>query len=369
MKVNTDPVTTLIVAVQAAMMVPINAAPAPEQKKPTALVFDQSGNLFVADAEKRTILKVEPTGSSSVFAVGITASVLAVDQAGNLFVGDSGNTILKFTTSGTKSEFGKLTTSPTSIAFDPAGNLFAAVQYTGAIFKFTPEGTKSVALEGRSEPTSERPKEEADSSAGLDENYARDYLIASGTISPDNKFAIIYPTRDSEEFPAGANFVVSLKPFAVLGKLNTKWPYFENESHGGLSAEYSKDGSVALVTLASKWGPGDIFLLEFHDRKLTRITNLSAKMHDLLLPDYRTAKAEPYNEYFDFIFESEDNPICKLDGSKRVLISAFATTDPKGSGKERVWEGRLKAIWDIGQAKFTSQKVTRVLAGVRDHKG
>jgi len=246
----------------------------------TGLAADRAGNLFAADAEKRTIMKFEPTGSSSVFAAGITASVLAVDQAGNLFAGDSEKTIFKFTASGTKSEFGKVTTSPRSIAFDPAGNLFTADLYTGAIFKFTPEGIKSVSLEGRPEPTSEQPEEEADSSAGLAEKYAKDYLIASGTISPGKKFAVIYPTRDSEEFPAGANFVVSLKPFAVLGKLDTKWPYFKNESHGGLSADWSKDGSMALVTLDSKWGPGDIFLLEFHNGKLTRTTNLTAKMQN-----------------------------------------------------------------------------------------
>jgi sugar lactone lactonase YvrE len=335
----------------------------------TPLAADRAGNLFAADAEKHTIMKFEPSGSSSVFAAGITASVLAVDQAGNLFVGDSENTIFKFTAGGTKSVFGKVTTSLRCIAFDPAGNLFAAVLYTGAIFKFTPEGTKSVFLEGRPEPASDQPEEGADSSAGLAENYAKDYLIASSTISPDRKFAVIYPTRDKEEFPAGANFVVSLKPFAVLGKLDTKWPYFKHESHGGLSADWSKTGSVALVTLDSKWGPGDIFLLEFRDGKLTRTTNLTTKMHDLLLPDYQKAKAKPYNEYFNFIFESEDNPVCKLDGSNRVLINALATTDPKGGRDGRVWEGRLKAIWDIAQAKFTSQKVTRVLAGVRKHEG
>ncbi len=120
--------------------------------------------------------------------------------------------------------------------------------------------------------------------------------------------------------------------------------------------------------LDSKWGAGDIFLLEFHNRSLTRTTNLIAKMHDLLLPDYRKAKVEPYNEYFDFIFESEDKPICELDGSNQVRINGFATTDPKGSGDERVWEGRLNATWNIAQAKFTSQNVTRVLAGMRKRK-
>ena len=153
-----------------------------------------------------------------------------------------------------------------------------------------------------------------------------------------------------------------------MGKLNTRWPYFKNESHGGLNADWSDDDSVALITLDGKWGPHDIFLVEFRDGKLSRMTNILAKAHDLLLPDYRKAKAERYNEYFDFIFESEDNPICKLDGTEHVRINALATTDPKGGGDERVWEGRLKATWDIAQAKFTSQKITRVFAGIRKHE-
>ena len=33
-----------------------------------------------------------------------------------------------------------------------------------------------------------------DSSAGLPEEYAKNYLIAPSTISPDKKFAVIYPT-------------------------------------------------------------------------------------------------------------------------------------------------------------------------------
>jgi len=69
-----------------------------------------------------------------------------------------------------------------------------------------------------------------------------------------------------------------------------------------------------LITLDGKWGPHDIFLVELRDGKLSRMTNILAKAHDLLLPDYRKTKAERYNEYFDFIFESEDNPICRLDG-------------------------------------------------------
>jgi hypothetical protein len=195
-----------------------------------------------------------------------------------------------------------------------------------------------------------------DSSAGLPDQYAKNYLVAASTISPDKKFAVIYPTEDPEEVRHGGNYLVSLQPFAVLGKLDTKWPYFKNESHGGLSADWSDDSSVALVTLDGKWGPHDVFLLELRDGKLARATNILAKAHDLLLPSYRKSKAEPYNDNFDFIFDGEEGPVFKVDGTTRVVIDGDAVTDPKGLSR-RSWRAHLKASWDIPEAKFTSKKV------------
>jgi hypothetical protein len=200
-----------------------------------------------------------------------------------------------------------------------------------------------------------------DSSAGLPDPYAKDYLIASGTISPDKKLAVIYPTLAAEEAAEDANHperikdhIVALQPFAVLGELQTKYPYFQNQNHGGISAEWSDDSSVALITLDGKWGPHDVFLLEFRDGKLARTTNVLAKAHDLLLPDYRKSKAEPYNDNFDFIFDGEEGPVFKLDGANRVIINGGATTDPKGISKHR-WSAQLKAVWNIAQAKFTGR--------------
>lgn len=48
-----------------------------------------------------------------------------------------------------------------------------------------------------------------------------------------------------------------------------------------------------------------------------------------------------------------------------VQINATATTDPKGIPGEKVWDGKVEAVWDIPQAKFSSQKVRRLFAGVR----
>jgi hypothetical protein len=204
-----------------------------------------------------------------------------------------------------------------------------------------------------------------DSSVGLPDAYAKEYLIAANTISPDKKFAVIYPTLESEEAAENANHperikdcVVALQPFTVLAQLQTKYPYFQNQNHGGISAEWSADSSVALITLDGKWGPHEVFLLEFRDGKLARTTNVLAKAHDLLLPDYRKSKAEPYNDDFDFVFDGQEGPVFKLDGPDRLIIDGDATTDPKGISKRR-WSAQLKAVWNIAQAKFTEQKITR----------
>ncbi len=237
--------------------------------------------------------------------------------------------------------------------------IFAAIALTALVgLLFIDRGHPVLAADGEFETPGD------DSSTGLPEQYAKDYLVAASTISPDKKLAVIYPTLDAEDAAKGANQrgdikdqIVALHPFAVLGELQTKFPYFQNENHGGISAEWSNDSSVALVNLDGKWGPHDVFLLEFNGGKLARTTNILAKAHDLLLPDFSKSKAEPYNDVFDFVFDDEDGPVFKLDGSKNVLIDGDAVTDPKGIS-EHGWSAHLKAVWDISQSKFTSHKIT-----------
>jgi hypothetical protein len=76
-----------------------------------------------------------------------------------------------------------------------------------------------------------------DSSAGLPEQYAKNYLVARSTISPDKKFAVIYPTLEAEEAAENANhperikdYIVALQPLTALGDLQTKYPYFQNQN-------------------------------------------------------------------------------------------------------------------------------------------
>ena len=81
---------------------------------PTALAFDHSGNLFVADHTVETIFKFTPDGTRGVFVTGVHLSDgngLAFDAADNLFVLSPsgkyhvGGTILKISPDGTSSTF------------------------------------------------------------------------------------------------------------------------------------------------------------------------------------------------------------------------------------------------------------------------
>ena len=209
-----------------------------------------------------------------------------------------------------------------------------------------------------------------DTSAGLPSQYA-DYLIASSTRSPDRKFAVIYPKAKlcpDQPKKGSANrckdYLVALKPFQVLTALETESPQFQNKNHGGMSTTWSKDGSAVLVTLDAKWGPNDILLYEIRDGQVTRSTNLLRKVQDLLLPDYK--KALPGRDSFDAIFETQDDgPVCEFASATAVRIRLTATTDPKEIPGTKAWVGAAEATWDIPQARFTSQKVTRKFAGIR----
>ena len=314
------------------------------------LACDQAGNLFAGVPLKHSIFKYEPGGARSDFATGITTYALAVDKAGNVFVGDTGNTIFKFAPTGAKNDFTKLTTSPRSFAFDASGNLFVVESFSGAISKFAPDGAESVFLAGRPPPEPEEEAEsETDSSAGLPAKYAKDYLIARSTISPNKKFAVIYPTDDYYQSADNAkDYLVTLQPFSVLGALQAEEPYFAHQSHGGISAEWSDDSSVALITLDGKWGPHDVFLVEFHNGKPSRMTNILRKARDLLPPNGRKA-----------LFIEDEDTTFQLDGISRVVINGSVQTSPNDLGlSPDAWNGHVKATWDVKHAKFTSKEVS-----------
>ncbi len=114
---------------------------------PNRIVFDASGNLYVANYFSNSISKVSPTGIVSIFVSNITSpSGLAFDKSGNLYVSSyNTNTISKVTPSGLTSTFVSSGLDfPQCLAFDSSGNLYTANQGNNSITKISPSGIPSI---------------------------------------------------------------------------------------------------------------------------------------------------------------------------------------------------------------------------------
>jgi sugar lactone lactonase YvrE len=132
--------------------------------EPRGVAFDSAGNLFVGnsayDSVNQTfqgfIVKITPQGAKRLFVTlsgNFFVEGLAFGSAGNLFVAaqdfsdpNLASTIYEITPAGVISTFGSTPGQCFGLAFDSAGNLFAAGSDPtgGIIYKFTPDGTRSV---------------------------------------------------------------------------------------------------------------------------------------------------------------------------------------------------------------------------------
>jgi hypothetical protein len=195
---------------------------------------------------------------------------------------------------------------------------------------------------------------------GYPDVFNLEYMIDQDSISPDHNFAVVHGTRAALEESLGMlqDFLVTLHPFHILGLIEAAYPYAEGENHSGMEVTWSADSSTALVQIDGKWGPRSEHLIELRNSRIARQTDLVAEVHKLLMPDYRKSKAGRYNDLFDFILETDNGGGFTLEKNGRVRISSEATTDPKGVEANR-WNAKVEAVWDVAQAKFLTQKVTR----------
>jgi hypothetical protein len=133
---------------------------------PLEPAFDKGGDLFVSSynsvyefTNNNGTLSSNPTIIVSGFSF---AAGLAFDGAGDLFVADQGNNpgygvIYEFTNNAgalntNSTVFASGLDQPWGLAFNSKGNLFEADSFSGNIYEFTPEGTKSTFASGLNDP-------------------------------------------------------------------------------------------------------------------------------------------------------------------------------------------------------------------------
>lgn len=199
----------------------------------------------------------------------------------------------------------------------------------------------------------------------------KDYQILPGTVSPDQRYAFIYPKRSRlDEVRKCGLFLAALKPFAVLSQMPLGGSPLEGNGHGYYAANWAKDSSAAVFIAGRKWGPDKVWVLQLRDGKVARRSDLTAAVRKQVLPDFKKSRAERYNEYCDFIFASEDRWTrvdsgtlaergWNLDERGHVMIDCTCTTDPNDLVPHH-WTVRFKGTWDISIGTFIQKKFTRI---------
>ncbi len=157
--------------------------------------------------------------------------------------------------------------------------------------------------------------------------YREDYLLAPSSISPDKKLALIYP-KEGDEFPTqpesgtADNYLVTLDPFRILGALPVA--YFENINHKGLSVNWAKDSSAAVIVNQGKWSPRCVIAFELKEGQIA----LSGSW--------------------------------KLNAKNQVVVKCVSNSNGKGIPGKKSWRARFEGLWSVAEEKWLQQKVTPV---------
>lgn len=169
----------------------------------TAVTVDLSGNTYAADVNANRVIKVTPSGASSVLNVGSPAgralnypNGLAADGAGNLYISDHNNQrIVKFAADGTASVVNAGNPGGTTLGFtagvaaDGAGNLFVVdsqVNVSDRILEISQAGVVAVLpINGLGQCLT------ATSACGIATDVTGDVYV---TDPPNNRVVVVSPT-------------------------------------------------------------------------------------------------------------------------------------------------------------------------------
>ena len=116
---------------------------------PTALAFDQAGNMYVANWSGGTISKIDAAGNITTFAnISGSPAGLAFDKHGVLYVSDYRSSIYRITADGKTSVFATGLHTPTGINFNKKGELLVTNRSSNEVVKISQVGEVSAFAKG-----------------------------------------------------------------------------------------------------------------------------------------------------------------------------------------------------------------------------
>jgi hypothetical protein len=181
------------------------------------------------------------------------------------------------------------------------------------------------------------------------------YEVGEKSVSPNGRFAILYPVRETGKEDLPTNLLVLLKPYAVLTTIGTEGGRWQG-APGQPLAKWNGN-SVVAIWIARKWGMEDLAIYEIQNDAIKRVQPIwrsvrqyfERDFHDRFLSKYPDEKASGIK----FVSEEgkpEAEPELRFKGRK-LILNLFADNKPNlVTGPH--WTAKLHAVWDLDKAEF-----------------
>ena len=126
-------------------------------------------------------------------------------------------------------------------------------------------------------------------SIAIEADIPKGYEIGEKSLSPNGRFAILYPIRGDDTAELPPNLLVCLKPYSVLTRIGTEGGRWQGARDQPL-AKWNGN-SIVAIWIAARWGMKDLAIYEIEADEIKRIQPVWRRVW--LLFDRRFSKALP----------------------------------------------------------------------------
>jgi len=197
-------------------------------------------------------------------------------------------------------------------------------------------------------------QEESASPASEKKSYSeipKGYEVGEQTISPDGRFALVYPMQDPDTLEVAQlpNLLMRLKPYKVLLEIDESVPLGR---HGAPAAEWNGNEFVAIWR-QMKWGNEDLVVYQIANDKIKREEKIWPEVVKYFDRDFHQRFLKKYPKESDsYTFVADNSDVKSFEFKDHKLLLNISAENKPNLAPGLVWSAELHAVWDLDKAKF-----------------
>jgi len=197
-------------------------------------------------------------------------------------------------------------------------------------------------------------QEDSASPASEKKSYSeipKGYEVGEQTISPDGRFALVYPMQDPDTLEVAQlpNLLVRLKPYKVLLEIDESVPLGRR---GAPAADWNGNEFVA-VWRQMKWGDEDLVVYQIANDKIKRAEKIWPEVVKYFDRDFHQRFLKKYPKESDsYTFVADNSDVKSFEFKDHKLLLNISAENKPNLAPGPVWSAELHAVWDLDKAKF-----------------